>query len=122
MESVEVGDQERRSGRGALAPIVPVPALPPLPSPLVRPAAGGGAGFKAPLTRMVCTPCYRAPEVVMSRGVYTQAIDMWWVLMSRGVYTQAIDMWWVLMTQRKARRGGRCTIPACRPPFCGGRG
>jgi hypothetical protein len=27
-----------------------------------RPVAGGG-GFKAPLTRMVCTPCYRAPEV-----------------------------------------------------------
>eukprot|EP00879_Flechtneria_rotunda_P008475 GHRR01008879.1.p1 GENE.GHRR01008879.1~~GHRR01008879.1.p1 ORF type:complete len:383 (+),score=100.07 GHRR01008879.1:588-1736(+) len=41
-----------------------------------RPVAGGG-GFKAPLTRMVCTPCYRAPEVVMSRGNYTAAIDMW---------------------------------------------
>eukprot|EP00878_Enallax_costatus_P020914 GHUV01022126.1.p1 GENE.GHUV01022126.1~~GHUV01022126.1.p1 ORF type:complete len:118 (+),score=23.27 GHUV01022126.1:331-684(+) len=26
---------------------------------------------------MVCTPCYRAPEVVMSRGAYTEAIDMW---------------------------------------------
>jgi serine/threonine protein kinase len=36
-----------------------------------RPVAGGGGGFKAPLTRMVCTPCYRAPEVVMSRGGYT---------------------------------------------------
>ncbi|KAF6262194.1 hypothetical protein COO60DRAFT_1699466 [Scenedesmus sp. NREL 46B-D3] len=42
-----------------------------------RPVAGGGGGFKAPLTRMVCTPCYRAPEVVMSRGGYTEAIDMW---------------------------------------------
>ncbi|KAI8472325.1 MAG: kinase-like domain-containing protein [Monoraphidium minutum] len=42
-----------------------------------RPAAGGGAGFKCPLTRLVCTPCYRAPEVVMSRGVYTEAIDVW---------------------------------------------
>ncbi|WIA12477.1 hypothetical protein OEZ85_012512 [Tetradesmus obliquus] len=42
-----------------------------------RPVAGGGGGFKAPLTRMVCTPCYRAPEVVMSRGGYTKAIDMW---------------------------------------------
>jgi len=34
-------------------------------------------GFKAPLTRVVATPCYRAPEVVMSRGRYTDAIDMW---------------------------------------------
>jgi hypothetical protein len=39
--------------------------------PCCRPVAGGGGGFKAPLTRMVCTPCYRAPEVVMSRGGYT---------------------------------------------------
>ncbi|KAL4424747.1 hypothetical protein ABPG77_000090 [Micractinium sp. CCAP 211/92] len=38
---------------------------------------GGKAGFKAPLTRVVATPCYRAPEVVMSRGGYTAAIDMW---------------------------------------------
>lgn len=29
------------------------------------------------LTRSVCTPCYRAPEVVMSRGGYTSALDMW---------------------------------------------
>lgn len=42
-------------------------------APLCRPVAGGGGGFKAPLTRMVCTPCYRAPEVVMSRGGYTGA-------------------------------------------------
>lgn len=35
------------------------------------------AGFKAPLTRVVMTPMYRAPEVVMSRGNYTAAIDMW---------------------------------------------
>ena len=26
---------------------------------------------------MVSTPCYRAPEVVMSRGGYTSALDMW---------------------------------------------
>lgn len=40
---------------------------------------GGGkpGGYKAPLTRVVATPCYRAPEVVMSRGGYTAAIDMW---------------------------------------------
>ncbi|PSC67989.1 Mitogen-activated kinase 14 isoform A [Micractinium conductrix] len=38
---------------------------------------GSRAGFKAPLTRVVATPCYRAPEVVMSRGGYTAAIDMW---------------------------------------------
>ena len=30
-----------------------------------------------PLTRQVCTPCYRAPEVVMSRGNYTDAVDIW---------------------------------------------
>ncbi|GBF88001.1 Map2 kinase [Raphidocelis subcapitata] len=42
-----------------------------------RPTVGGGAGFQSPLTRAVCTPCYRAPEVVMSRGVYSQAIDIW---------------------------------------------
>jgi hypothetical protein len=28
---------------------------------------GGGSGFHPPLTRAICTPCYRAPEVVMSR-------------------------------------------------------
>lgn len=39
--------------------------------------SGGGGGWKSPLTRVVCTPCYRAPEVVMSRGGYTSAIDMW---------------------------------------------
>ena len=38
-----------------------------------------GRGFKAPLTRVVATPCYRAPEVVMSRGGYTSALDMWGV-------------------------------------------
>eukprot|EP00887_Chlorella_sp_A99_P000345 scaffold13.g345.t1 len=51
---------------------------------------GGHTGFKAPLTRVVATPCYRhavpahassvatrAPEVVMSRGGYTSSIDMW---------------------------------------------
>jgi serine/threonine protein kinase len=37
----------------------------------------GACGLASPLTRMVATPCYRAPEVVMSRGGYTAAIDMW---------------------------------------------
>lgn len=36
-----------------------------------------GGGFTAPLTRVIATPCYRAPEVVMSRGRYTDAIDIW---------------------------------------------
>lgn len=27
--------------------------------------------------RRVCTPCYRAPEVVLSRGRYSSAMDMW---------------------------------------------
>lgn len=46
-------------------------------------AAGGGGlqlgergGWVTPLTRVVCTPCYRAPEVVMSRGGYSSAMDM----------------------------------------------
>ncbi|CAL5226838.1 g9703 [Coccomyxa viridis] len=38
---------------------------------------GCGVGYTSPLTCMVATPCYRAPEVVMSRGGYTSAIDMW---------------------------------------------
>ncbi len=41
----------------------------------VDPSPGGG--FTAPLTRVIATPCYRAPEVVMSRGGYTDAIDIW---------------------------------------------
>ncbi|KAG1652980.1 hypothetical protein FOA52_013783, partial [Chlamydomonas sp. UWO 241] len=45
---------------------------------IARPAADrAGGGFVAPLTRSVCTPCYRAPEVVMSRGSYSSAMDMW---------------------------------------------
>lgn len=46
-------------------------------------AADGGrlqlsekGGWVTPLTRVVCTPCYRAPEVVMSRGGYSSAMDM----------------------------------------------
>jgi mitogen-activated protein kinase 1/3 len=27
--------------------------------------------------RQVCTPCYRAPEVVINRGRYDAAMDMW---------------------------------------------
>lgn len=27
--------------------------------------------------RRVCTPCYRAPEVVLARGRYSSAMDMW---------------------------------------------
>uniref|UniRef100_A0A7R9Z669 Protein kinase domain-containing protein n=1 Tax=Chlamydomonas euryale TaxID=1486919 RepID=A0A7R9Z669_9CHLO len=45
-------------------------------SDLVACASEAG-GFKAPLTRTVCTPCYRAPEVIMSRGEYSSALDMW---------------------------------------------
>lgn len=42
-----------------------------------HPSSSSPKGFKAPLTRVVATPCYRAPEVVMSRGGYTSALDMW---------------------------------------------
>ncbi|CAG9462421.1 unnamed protein product [Pedinophyceae sp. YPF-701] len=35
------------------------------------------APFEAPLTCTVATPCYRAPEVVMSRGGYDAAVDIW---------------------------------------------
>lgn len=37
---------------------------------VARPNEGPGGGFRTPLTRTVCTPCYRAPEVVMSRSVW----------------------------------------------------
>jgi len=37
----------------------------------------GEGGMRTPLTRTVATPCYRAPEVIMSRGSYSSAIDMW---------------------------------------------
>uniref|UniRef100_A0A7R9Z379 Protein kinase domain-containing protein n=1 Tax=Chlamydomonas euryale TaxID=1486919 RepID=A0A7R9Z379_9CHLO len=43
----------------------------------LQPSGDAGGGFRAPLTRTVCTPCYRAPEVVMSRGSYSSAMDMW---------------------------------------------
>mmetsp|Transcript_6071 Transcript_6071/g.22229 ORF Transcript_6071/g.22229 Transcript_6071/m.22229 type:complete len:592 (+) Transcript_6071:591-2366(+) len=44
---------------------------------------------KLQLTGTVCTPCYRAPEVVISKGNYTAAMDMWgagcifWELLQR---------------------------------------
>jgi len=40
-------------------------------------AASAGGGWRPPLTRCVATPLYRAPEVAMSRGGYTAAIDAW---------------------------------------------
>lgn len=46
----------------------------PLPVVLAREP---GAGLVAPLTYVVCTPCYRAPEVIMSHGRYTAALDLW---------------------------------------------
>uniref|UniRef100_A0A061SNS9 Mitogen-activated protein kinase 2 n=2 Tax=Tetraselmis sp. GSL018 TaxID=582737 RepID=A0A061SNS9_9CHLO len=54
---------------------------------------GGSGGMQSPLTRTVATPCYRAPEVIMSRGSYSSAIDMWSVgcifgeLLQRVVHT-----------------------------------
>eukprot|EP00798_Chlamydomonas_sp_ICE-L_P021362 gene21362-28301_t len=30
-----------------------------------------------PVAAQVCTPCYRAPEVVMSRGGYSSSLDTW---------------------------------------------
>jgi len=45
--------------------------------PATAAAPGQGGGFRAPLTRCVATPLYRAPEVAMSRGGYTAAIDAW---------------------------------------------
>lgn len=41
------------------------------------PEQSAAHGYESPLTRAVATPCYRAPEVVMSRGGYTSSIDMW---------------------------------------------
>lgn len=33
--------------------------------------------YKAPLTALVTTPCYRSPEVILSRGGYSSEIDVW---------------------------------------------
>ena len=38
---------------------------------------GGGNGMKAIMTTAVATPCYRAPEVVMSLESYNSTIDIW---------------------------------------------
>ena len=43
-----------------------------------RKSGGGGGGWAAPLTRLVATPLYRAPEVCLGRvEQYSSAIDMW---------------------------------------------
>ncbi|KAG2438702.1 hypothetical protein HXX76_005248 [Chlamydomonas incerta] len=57
------GGEVGRHGTTAASGLVAVPAP--------------DGGFNPPLTSVVCTPCYRAPEVVMSRGGYSSAIDMW---------------------------------------------
>ena len=38
------------------------------------------------LTGVVATPCYRAPEVVMSNGGYTGAMDVW--ALGRGAHSR----------------------------------
>ena len=69
----------------------------PLPSPSSSSAAAVALGFKAPLTRVVATPCYRAPEVVMSRGGYSSALDTWGIgcifgeLLQRVAYVGSAD-------------------------------
>ena len=57
----------------------PPPQPPQPPPPFSTQTPTTNKGFKAPLTRVVATPCYRAPEVVMSRGGYTSALDTWGV-------------------------------------------
>jgi len=55
----------------------PLSHLPPT-NPLHPPSlSAAGMGFPPLLTQVVCTPCYRAPEVVMSRGEYSNAMDAW---------------------------------------------
>jgi mitogen-activated protein kinase 1/3 len=86
---------------------------------------GSGGGLKSPLTRLVCTPCYRAPEVIMSRGGYTSDMDMWSVgcvfgeLLQRVAYigkatTPHLQVGWVLwgrgrvvVEERGRGKGGR---------------
>ncbi len=88
---------------------------------LHRPRPGPAGGFTAPLTRVVCTPCYRAPEVVMSRGGYTSAIDMWSVgcvfgeLLQRAIYighasTPQLQVGaWGAATEKQLNHGQFCT-------------
>lgn len=76
-----------------------------LTMPKQHEVAPSDGGMEGPLTRQVCTPCYRAPEVVMSRGGYTSALDMWSVgcifaeLLQRIAYvgsatTPQLQVWW----------------------------
>eukprot|EP00850_Spirogloea_muscicola_P009817 SM000056S17935 [mRNA] locus=s56:232798:237452:+ [translate_table: standard] len=55
-------------------------------------------------TKMVVTPSYRAPEVIMSRGQYTSAIDIW---------SLGCIFWELLMRQMNPQRLG----PPARPLF-----
>ncbi|CAI5999435.1 unnamed protein product [Closterium sp. NIES-65] len=55
-------------------------------------------------TKMVVTPSYRAPEVVMSRGQYTSAIDIW---------SLGCIFWELLMRAMRPHRPG----PPSRPLF-----
>lgn len=48
------------------------------PAPNNNRKSSGGGGWAAPLTRLVATPLYRAPEVCLGRvEQYSSAIDMW---------------------------------------------
>lgn len=94
------------------------------PTACRSPVAGGGGGFRCPLTRMVCTPCYRAPEVVMSRGGYTAAIDMWGAGCVFGELLQRVA--WIgkattpqLQVRRRRRaRAGCTTLAGCCAQLC----
>ncbi|PNW75521.1 hypothetical protein CHLRE_12g530000v5 [Chlamydomonas reinhardtii] len=84
-ESARGNGAGARCGRGRAGSIPPRPRVRGGDGGVRAAAAASGlvavpapdGGYNPPLTSVVCTPCYRAPEVVMSRGGYSSAIDMW---------------------------------------------
>ena len=42
-----------------------------------RGARRGEGGLGSNMTSLICTPSYRAPEVIMSKGHYTTKVDLW---------------------------------------------
>ena len=58
--------KKKRSSLDAATPAAATPAPPP-----------GAFARQEMLTGVVATPCYRAPEVIMSNGAYTGAMDVW---------------------------------------------
>lgn len=84
-ESARGNGAGARCGRGRAGSIPPRPRVRGGDGGVRAAAAASGlvavpapdGGYNPPLTSVVCTPCYRAPEVVMSRGGERYAGSAW---------------------------------------------